>query len=163
MRDCEGAAKITVMSLKDDTTKSHVAHAVNKKGRAGSDATDQLTRDIDEVSGHVGHEIIIKSDQEHSMAEVLKEVRKTRRSKTILEHSPVAEHEANGTAERAVQQHEGTTRVMKLAFEERLKCDIPPVHPICTWLVHHAANSLNTFLIGKDGRTAYERSKKKTY
>ena len=163
MRDHEGAAKVTVMSLKDDSTKSHAAHAVSKKGHTGSDATDQLTRDIDEVFGHLGNEIIIKSDQEHSMVEVLKEVRKTRQSKTILEHSPVAEHEANGTAERAVQQHEGTTRVMKLAFEERLKCDIPSVHPICTWLVHHAANSLNKFLIGKDGRTAYERSKKKTY
>ena len=52
---------------------------------------------------------------------------------------------------------------MQLACEGRLKCDIPSVHPICTWLVHHAATPLNHFLIGKDGRTAYERSKKKTY
>ena len=152
-----------VISLKDDATKCHAAHVVEKKGDAGSTAVAQVLKDIDVFFNHEGQEIILKSDQENSMIEVLRKVKEKRTAASQLEHSPVEEHESNGVAERAVQMHEGMTRTMKLALEERLKVKIPSIHPIMTWLVQHGADTLTKFVVGSDGRTGYERAKGKTY
>ena len=91
--------------------------------------------------------IIIKSDQENAIVDVLKEIRRLRKSNTELEHSPVEEHESNGVAERAVQQHEGMCRTGKLALETRLNCEVRCTHPIITWLVQDSVNSMNKFVM----------------
>ncbi len=52
-------------------------------------------------------------------------------------------------------------RVLRSALEERWKVKIPPEHAIWTWLVEYGTWLLNRLEVGKDGRTAYERSKGK--
>ena len=52
---------------------------------------------------------------------------------------------------------------MLLALESRLDAKIPVTHHVITWLVEHAADVLNKFAVGIDGRTAYERIKGKKY
>ena len=52
---------------------------------------------------------------------------------------------------------------MKLALEQRLKAKVPTSHKVMTWLVEHAADTINRFAVGLDGRTAYERIKGKKY
>ena len=52
---------------------------------------------------------------------------------------------------------------MKLGLEDKIKCKIPVTHPVITWLVPHAADLLTKFVVGKDGRTGYERIKGKKY
>ena len=54
-------------------------------------------------------------------------------------------------------------RTMLLALESRLDAKIPVTHHVITWLVEHAADVLNKFAVGIDGRTAYERIKGKKY
>ena len=71
--------------------------------------------------------------------------------------------QSKGIAERAVQTVEGEVRVMLLALESRLDAKIPVTHHVITWLVEHAADVLNKFAVGIDGRTAYERIKGKKY
>ena len=54
-------------------------------------------------------------------------------------------------------------RVMKIAMEGYLQCEIPLDHPIIPWLVEAAAWTLNRFEIGKDGKTSYQRLKGKPF
>ena len=54
-------------------------------------------------------------------------------------------------------------RAMLLALESRLDAKILVTHHVITWLVEHAADVLNKFAVGINGRTAYERIKRKKY
>ena len=65
--------------------------------------------------------------------------------------------------ERAVQSVECQARTMLLALQKRLEVKAPVTHKIVTWLVEHAADMLNKFAVGPDGRTALERIKGKKY
>ena len=45
----------------------------------------------------------------------------------------------------------------------RLHANIPVNQNIITWLVKHAADILNEFAVGADGRTAHDRIRRKKY
>ncbi len=51
---------------------------------------------------------------------------------------------------------------MKSVLEDRWKVEIPDAHAVVAWLVEYSAVLLNRCEVGKDGNTAYERSKGKT-
>ena len=44
-----------------------------------------------------------------------------------------------------------------LALERKLRGNIPSQHPVMTWLVECAADIVNKYMQGADGRTGYER------
>ena len=46
---------------------------------------------------------------------------------------------------------------LKLALQKRLESKIPPRHAVMTWLVQHAGDVVSKYVIGHDGKTAYER------
>ena len=73
---------------------------------------------------------------------------------TILENSPVGDSQANGAAERAVQAVGEQVRVLRLSNYELVDGfqDIEP-----------AADMVSKFLVGDNGRTAYERAKGKRH
>ena len=48
-------------------------------------------------------------------------------------------------------------RVLLLALEARASGRIPCSHAVFAWLVEHASDVLTKYLVGKDGKTAYER------
>ena len=50
-----------------------------------------------------------------------------------------------------------------MALERHLESKLSVSHPATTWMVEHAADLLNKFAVGEDGRTAYERVKGKKY
>ena len=54
-------------------------------------------------------------------------------------------------------------RVLKLDLEHRLTTRLEVTHPVFAWLVEHAVDLHNKFLVGSDGKTAYERLKGKKY
>ena len=60
-------------------------------------------------------------------------------------------------AERAVQSVERQARTILIALQKRLDVNVPVTHTIVTWLVEHAADLLNKFAVGPDGRIAFER------
>ena len=47
---------------------------------------------------------------------------------------------------------------MKSQLDERYKIKIGAEHPVVVWMCSHAAYLLNCLEVGKDGRTAYEKS-----
>jgi hypothetical protein len=75
----------------------------------------------------------------------------------------VGDSNANGVAERAVQSVEEMVRVLKLALEGRVKSKVSVTHKVFPWLVEHAADILTKFVVGRDGRTAFERARGHKY
>ena len=81
---------------------------------------------------------------------------------TIPENSPTYSHQSNGVAERAVQSVEGAIRTMRSALEERIAGKLDVDDSIWPWITEYASYLLNRLEVGKDGKTAYERSKGKS-
>ena len=137
-----------------------VAHVVPVKGGDQEWVAEQLVRDLLKF-GHHG-DLILKSDQEPAVVDLLREVARLRGTRrTILEQSPVGDSRANGIIERAIQSVEKLLRVHKLALETRIDSKLPVTHTIFTWLVEHIADVLNRFAVGADGKTAVQRLKGK--
>ena len=160
MRDDEVAENVTVINVKEKNTKMFSAHVVRKKGNENEEAA-RIIKDIEKM-GSIGR-IIVKTDQENSILAVAKEIKRLRKEETILEASKIYDSQSNGVAERAVQSVECQARTILIALQKRLEVKAPVTHKIVTWLVEHAADMLNKFAVGPDGRTAFERIKGKKY
>ena len=147
---------IVVLVGRDKETKMTVSHVVPNKGANVEWLTEQLVRDLQRLGAH--GRVVLKSDQEPAIIDVLKEVAKLRgNGRTVLEHSPVYDSKSNGLAECAVQTFEKTLRTHKLALEDKLKCKLPVKHPRCAWLVEYCSDVYNRYQVGKDGKTAIQR------
>ena len=69
----------------------------------------QLVRDL--VRFGIRDKVILKSDQEPAIVDVLNEIARMRgEGRTIIEHSPVADSQASGFVERAIQTVEKILR-----------------------------------------------------
>ena len=110
-------------------------------------------------------DLVTKTDQEPAMGTIVENLGKSRAAggggAFIVEQSPVGASQSNGVVERGIQSVVGQVRVLLDALEARWGVDIPTTHPVITWIVEYAALLLNRFEVGHDGRTAYERCKKK--
>ena len=53
--------------------------------------------------------------------------------------------------------------MIKKGLEDRCGIEFSSNHPIMSWLVEHAADTISKFHAGQDGRTAYERWKGKSF
>jgi hypothetical protein len=145
---------LTVVVVRDKTTKVVFAAAVERKGSSDKDAIEQAAAFVKRL-GHP--KLIIKSDQEHSVRDFSRAVGARLNCQVMEELSPVDESQSNGVAERAVQQVEDQLRVLKLALERRLDAKLPCAHPVMKWLVPHSADVVTKYLRGHDGKTAFER------
>ena len=171
----EGNAMMPVLMVKDvNKTKMATAYAVPSKGMSTSWIASRVAEDI--AAWGYG-KIVLKSDQEPSMLEVVDETAKRLRRElleatsiaikekrvpvTILESSPVGESASNGAIEVAIQHLEGKIRTLKMYLEERIGYKIKVRSPIMAWLIRHASDTYNKHQVGSDGRTAYERLKGK--
>ena len=81
--------------------------------------------------------------------------------RTIPEASPAYSSASNGLVERGVQSVEAQIRVMRSALEEKWKTTLAEHHEIWASLVEYSGFLLNRCEVGHDGKTSYERSKKK--
>ena len=149
-------SKVTVLVTKDRPSGGVCADVVPKKGSGGGYAVKQLNRNLKKFGHH--RKVLLRSDGEAAIKDLLQKVSELRSSQTVLEHTPAGDSRANGRAERAVQAVEKKTRVLKLATEENLG-KFSCLHPCFPWLVMHAADCLTKYHIGVDGTTAYEKLK----
>ena len=81
------------------------------------------------------------------------------REQTIPEKSTKKSSGSNGIVERGVQGIEGHLRALFLAFEKRINCKLDSRERIVSFMPEYAAYLMNRLEIGKDGKTAYERTK----
>ena len=75
----------------------------------------------------------------------------------IPENTPKGESQANGRAEESGKTIRGFARVLKSQIEESAHVTLNSGDPILLWLIRWSAMLPSRFLVGKDGRTAFER------
>ena len=162
LRNEEGGERATVLVGRCRRSKFLTAHVVPSKGESEEWVVDEVMKDLRNM-GHHG-QLLLRGDQERSLGCVFERIAERRGDKkTIIEEAPKGDSKGNGFAERAVQQLEEIVRVHKLALENRVGQKIPIGHPCLAWLVRHAADVVNRYLIMQDGTTAYERVKRRKY
>ena len=66
----------------------------------------------------------MKGDGEPALVQVLENVKLAREAPSTIQHSPAYDPQANGAAEKAVQDDMGQVRAMKIGLEARLKCKV---------------------------------------
>ena len=153
---------LPVLVSKVRKQKGFNAHAVPSKGTGGGWIVQQFLRDLRKWG--LRSDVILKSDGEAAIKDLLNRVGDLRGQPTQLETSPATDSRANGLAERAVQSVQKQVRTLKLALERNLECRVEVTHPCFPWLIEHAADVLNKFLVNPaDGRTAWERLKGRRY
>ena len=156
---------MTLLVGRERTTGMAMSTVVPMKGSLGKFVLDKILEYIAEC-GFGSGDILLKSDQEPAIEILIKDIVAERGnemgSKTIVEESPVGSKGSNGVAERAVQEVEGQLRVMKLALEDRIGKEIDAEACVLTFAAEYASYLINRLLVGKDGKTACERSKGKS-
>ena len=74
----------------------------------------------------------------------------------VPELSAVGSSASNGRAETTVQIVEDLVRTYRSALQARSGCSVPSSHPICRWLLGHAAGNFNRCSITPEGMTPYQ-------
>ena len=154
------SAKILVS--KDRATRMVSAHVVPLKGAVLDWVIQQCARDLERL-GHSGS-VTLKSDQEAAIVDVLRKIANLRGSLgTLLEHSPVADSQSNGLIERGIRSVEEMTRVLLFDLSRLVGCPVSVHSPVFPWIVEHATDILNKCHEASDGKSAYERLKKRPH
>ena len=162
LRNGPNEACAPTLVAKDRRTKLLMSHVVPCKGADQEWVAAQTLRDLERL-GHYG-DIVLRSDGEPALVDLMKEIEKGRGNRrTVIEHSAPGDSQGNGFIERGVRSVEEMARVLKLDLEHRLTTRLEVTCPVFAWLVEHAVDLHNKFLVGSDGKTAYERLKGKKY
>ena len=179
----KGKPLATILVAKEKMSKMMLATVVPLKGASVEFPVKRCLAFLKEI-GLEGSDIVLKSDQENSVKDVLNVLASRRLAlsklephrsesgiqsaspgvgvgRSIIEASPVASSGSNGFIERGIQSMEGQTRTIKLAFESNIGETIPSDHNVVPWIVEYAAVSINRGQVSSDGKTAYERLKAK--
>ncbi len=119
------------------------------------DLSDEL-KSWGHMSGE-GGAIILKCDGEPAICAVRDALAKLHGGKVIPEQPPKGESQSNGTIEEAGKTIREFMRVLKDQMEEGAQMKISQDDVVNLWLVRWSAMNVSRFLVGKDGRTAYER------
>ena len=143
LRDKPGQENVTVLVGRHSQTKMLLAHVVPCKGSTVEWLINQLLRDLRKFGIH--GRVILKLDQESALTDLLTKVGQARglTDQTLIEASPKNESQANGVAEKAVQEIEEAVRTHKLALEARLGSEVSITSAVIPWLVENAADIPN--------------------
>ena len=162
LRNGPNVACAPTLVANDRRTKLLMSHVVPCRGADQEWVVAQTPRDLERL-GHYG-DVVLRSDGEPALVDLVKEIAKGRGSRrTVIVHSAPGDSQGNGFIERGVRSVEEMARVLKLDLEHRLTTRLEVTHPVFAWLVEHAVDLHNKFLVGSDGKTVYERLKGKKY
>ena len=76
----------------------------------------------------------------------------------VQETSAEGDPQSNGAAEVQQMLSKGHARSIKLAVESASSVEVPADHDMLTWFVPYAAGMHRRFAVGRDGKSAYQRS-----
>ena len=112
----------------------------------------------------LGHNVVmLHSDQEPVLVQLLKAVQSRRVKRTLVRHGPSASHQSQGKIENAHRVINGVCRAMWLSLENLLREKLPSDSILLAWLIRHAALCLTRFQVKNDGRIAFVRVFGKAY
>ena len=156
----EEHAKVTFLAMKDRQSKAYASHAMPSKGTGDGYAAMRVIRTLDEWGRT---EIVLKSDGEPAIVDLKRAIKAGRMELTQMEEAPRGDHQANGEAERAVGEIAGGVRTLKAALERRIGERISIERPIIKWITEYVGVMLTRFKVGRDGRTSFERMKRRKF
>ena len=144
---------VTIAVMQESLCKSIWAYAVTSKGASEQWMVEQVLEDLETI-GLKNERIVLKSDQEPSIVEVLREVQKGRESEygSAMDNSRVGDSDSNGTIENSIGAVEGMVRTLRVALEEKLGQKIQLSDPVMPWLVRHAGHLITRCWIRPSGR-----------
>jgi hypothetical protein len=148
----EGVRKLLIG--REQGTKACFSHLVRCKGLGDEKIVGKVIKSIAKM-GHT--KIKVKTDGEPSIVQLQEKIIEERKQETIPENPPAYDPQSNGVAERAVQEVKAQMRALALGLGARLQTRIDNRWSIMEWIVQHAPDTVNRFLIGADGRTAHYR------
>ena len=157
------AALNPILVMVDETTGEKYARLVGKKGLGEAGEMEWLLKDLREelVSwGHAGGDggkIILKSDSEAAIVAVREALARRHGGRVVPERPPPGEKQSNGVIEEAGRTVRCMAVTLKDALETKVKVKIQPGDVITEWIFRWAAMLCSRYLVGTDGRTAYER------
>ena len=99
----------------------------------------------------------MKRDNGNSIKVVKDAVGKLLGGRVIPECPPKGESQSNGRIEEAGKTMRGFVRIMKDQIETEAMVQLEGHDAIVQWLVRWGAMLPSRFLVGKDGKTAFER------
>ena len=106
----------------------------------------------------LGHNVVmLHSDQEPVLVQLLKAVQSRRVKRTLVRHGPRGSHQSQGKIENADRVINGVCRAMWLSLVDLLRVKLPSDSILIAWLIRHAAWCLTRFRVKNDGRTAFVR------
>jgi hypothetical protein len=143
----------------DDKLGIIAANYVNEKGV--NPRSIAIVKNFLEKLGH--KKVTIKSDQERAIIAMREEVKRHTWVEIVDEKSKAYDSQSNGKAENAVQLFEKQFRTLRDSFEMRIGTRLSSCHPFISYLVEHAAKTINRYRVGQDGKTGYRRWKGKDF
>ena len=101
---------------KDDHTKMMFRHVCERTGAQDTWLIEKIKEDI----ARLGYkDFILKGDGEFALVQVVENVKLAREAPSTVQHSPAYDTQANGAAEKTVQDHMEQARAMKIRLEAR--------------------------------------------
>ena len=160
-----------VLAMRDSDSKATNAMMVPRKGNE-----EWIMKAVVGIIDYYGHgKVILKSDGERAIVALKKAVKMFRQTETIIEdgdenierkiadtmieESPVGDSQANGAAEKTVQDVENMIRTWKSAVEQSYGCTLPTNSVLMPYIVQHAGLIITRYRMGADGLTPYQRLK----
>ena len=103
--------------------------------------------------------VTLKCDNEPASLALAQEIRRLRResSTTFLEHPGKGKKQSNHLAEGSVNIVKGLIKTLKSSTGSNLRTEIGSSQPLIPWIIEHAAQLKNRYMVGADGRTPTER------
>lgn len=163
----EKANQNPIIAMVDEQTGEKYARAVGQKGLGKENEMDWLIKDMAaelQSWGHTGGEgsrLIMKCDGEKAIGAVRDALGKFLGGRVVPEGPAKGESASNGVIEEAGKTIREFVRVFKEQVEEKASVKMESSDVILLWAVRWAAMNCSRYLVGKDGRTPYERRRGK--
>ena len=107
--------------------------------------------------------VIIRSGQKPAINKLKETVKRVSDTQIVCEESPVGESKSLGSVNVQIQAVQGMVCTLRDAFESRYGKRLEATSPLIPWLVMHGAGILTRFIVGDDGRTAYQNINGRTF
>jgi hypothetical protein len=145
----------TILVMRDRDSKAIRAWVLERKGIDMDATVDRAVAGVREL-GYRGR-VLIRCDGEPALVALRNAITAALPDGATPLATPVGESASNGGIEGAVKILKGLLRVHLAALERRIGARFPSNHPVLTWLVEHVADVVSKYMVGVDGKTAYER------
>ena len=147
-------AKVTFLTMVDNSSGQMVATAVQKKGH--DKFVERFLLKGLESFGVTGEMVTGPID-------VAKHVAAERKATTIIRQTPKKSSQSNAYVERAHQSVEAMVRTIKEVIEDKAHTRLSATDNITSWMIRHAAFLQTRFSVGKDCKTPFKRRHHKFY